>query len=389
MSSSPIAPEKSSHPATLPIDAASVKAETVGSEVALFRPLTLRGVTLRNRIGVSPMCQYSAVDGLANEWHLAHLASRAIGGAGLVIAEAAAVVPEGRISPADLGIWSDAHADALRPVVHAIAAAGAVPGIQIAHAGRKGSTPVPWVGRERLLEGAWEVPAPSALPFNAASATTYAMTADQIVETVKAFAAAAQRAAEAGFRFLECHFAHGYLVHQFLSPLTNKRFDQYGGDFAGRTRLATEIVRAVRTNWPDSLPLSVRLSCVDWAEGGWTLEDTIELATLLKAEGVDLIDCSSGAIVPGAAPPDGPSIQQSFAREVRARVGIATAAVGGIADPSEAEKLVSEGSADLVLLARAMLRDAYWANHAAEALGASGHWPVQYLRAVAPPRGGR
>jgi 2,4-dienoyl-CoA reductase-like NADH-dependent reductase (Old Yellow Enzyme family) len=357
-------------------------AQTISSSSSarLFEPLTIRGVTLRNRIGVSPMCQYSATDGFANGWHLTHLASRAVGGAGLVISEATAVMPEGRISPADLGIWSDAHAEALKPVAEAIAAAGAVPGIQLGHAGRKGSTQVPWEGRAAVREGGWAVPAPSALPFGRDSALTYAMSDAQIEAVIAAFADAAVRAKAAGFRFLECHFAHGYLVHEFLSPISNKRDDRWGGDFEGRTRLAIAIVRAIRAVVPD-LPMSVRLSCVDWMEGGWSLEESIRLASLLKEAGADLIDCSSGAIAPRANPPAGPEVQREFARAIR-ESGVPTMAVGGITDPHEAEALVAEGACDMVLLAREMLRDPYWPLRAAKALGLTAEWPVQYRRAI-------
>jgi 2,4-dienoyl-CoA reductase-like NADH-dependent reductase (Old Yellow Enzyme family) len=349
---------------------------------SLFSPFTLRGVTFRNRIGVSPMCQYSAVDGMAGPWHLTHLASRAVGGAGLVVTEAAAVVSQGRISPADLGLWSDAQRDALRPVAAAITDAGAVPGIQLAHAGRKGSTQIPWIGRDAVAEGGWAVPAPSALPFNRRSALTYAMGTEEIARTIIAFAEAARRAVDAGFRFIECHFAHGYLVHQFLSPLTNLRDDAFGGDLEGRSRLALEIVRAVRVAIPAEIPLSVRLSCVDWVEGGWTLDDSITLARHLGEEGVDIVDCSSGALVPGAAPPDGPAVQRDFARAIRERAGLPTAAVGGITGAREADALIESGGADMVLIARAMLRDPYWALNAAEALGVEAAWPLPYKRAV-------
>ncbi|RYY25921.1 MAG: NADH:flavin oxidoreductase/NADH oxidase [Sphingomonadales bacterium] len=353
---------------------------SASSGARLFAPLTIRGVTLPNRIGVSPMCQYSSIDGFANAWHLAHLASRAVGGAGLVITEAAAVLPEGRISPADLGIWSDAHADALRPITEAIAAAGAVPGIQLAHAGRKGSTQVPWEGRAAVKHGGWAVPAPSALPFGKNSALTFAMSDLQIHAVIAAFAAGAMRAVAAGFRFIECHFAHGYLVHSFLSPISNHRDDGWGGDFEGRTRLALEIVRAVRVAAPET-PVSVRLSCVDWMEGGWSLDDSMRLSLLLKDAGADLIDCSSGSIAPGANPPDGPAVQRDFARAIR-ECGVPTMAVGGITKAEEAEALIADGSCDIVLLAREMLRDPYWALHAARALGVPGNWPPQYLRAV-------
>ncbi|MDK2768949.1 NADH:flavin oxidoreductase/NADH oxidase [Sphingomonas sp.] len=351
---------------------------------SLFTPFTLRGVSMRNRIGVSPMCQYSATDGLANAWHLTHLASRAVGGAGLVVTEAAAVVPEGRISPADLGLWSDRHVEALRPVAAAIAAAGAIPGIQLAHAGRKGSTQVPWLGREAvpLEAGGWRAGSATAAPFSARSAPTYALDTPAIAAIVDGFGAAARRAVAAGFRWVECHFAHGYLVHSFLSPLVNDRTDDYGGSFEGRARLALEIVRAVRAAMPDDVPVAVRLSCVDWTPGGWTLDESVRLSRLLGEAGADLIDCSSGSAIAGDAPPNGPAVQRDFARIIRAGTDMPTAAVGGIVAAQEAEAIVAEGGADIVLLARAMLRDPYWALHAARALGETPSWPPQYARAI-------
>ncbi len=351
-------------------------------QASLRDPLTVRGVTLRNRIGMSPMCQYSAIDGFPQPWHHAHLVSRAAGGAGLVFLEATAVLPDGRISPADLGIWSDAHGAALAPIAEAIAATGAVPAIQLAHAGRKGSMQIPWLGRSCVPpdQGGWRVPAPCAQPFGPDSAETYAMDEDAIGAVIAGFAAAARRAQAAGFAMAECHFAHGYLVHQFLSPVTNHRSDRWGGEFAGRTRLALTIVAAVRAAVPD-MPLSVRLSCLDWVAGGWTLDDTLALAPLLRAAGADFIDCSSGAIAPGAAPPDGPAVQQDFARAVRA-LDIPTMAVGGIVYPHAADALIANGNCDIVLLARAMLRNPYWALHAIDALGGKAPWPRQYARAV-------
>lgn len=341
-------------------------------------PITVRGVTLRNRIGMSPMCQYSAAGGHANAWHLAHLAGRAAGGAGLVIAEATAVSPEGRISPGDLGLWSDAHVAALRPVAHAIEQGGAVPGIQLAHAGRKGSTHIPWRGRSALGVGGWDVAAPGTIPFAPGSAFPLEMRSSDIEAVVGAFADASLRASRAGFRFIELHFAHGYLVHQFLSGLTNTREDPWGGDFEGRTRLAREIVAAVRS--VVDLPLSVRLSCVDWHEGGWNLDDTCRLAPLLRDLGADLIDCSSGGIVPGDRPSD-VARHHGFAHIIRA-TGVGTMAVGAIDDPHVANALIADGSCDIVLLGRAMLRDPYWALHAAQALGDVPDWPLPYRRAL-------
>jgi 2,4-dienoyl-CoA reductase-like NADH-dependent reductase (Old Yellow Enzyme family) len=351
----------------------------------LFEPLALREVILPNRIGVSPMCQYSAQDGIAGEWHRVHLGSRAVGGAGLVIAEASAVSPEGRISPADLGIWSDAHADALAPIADFIGRQGAVPGIQLAHAGRKASTDVPWLGRSALTpaQGGWQVLGPSAVAFGSESPVPRAMDAGDIAKVVDDFGRAAMRATRAGFCYVELHFAHGYLVHSFLSPLSNFREDRYGGSREGRSQLALEIVRAVRAAMPSGLALGVRLSSVDWLEGGWTIGDSVALSRWLKREGVDLVDCSSGSVAPGADPPAAvPGFQVPFARQIRAESGIATAAVGLITEPQQAETILAEGSADLVLLARAMLLDPYWPLHAAEVLGAELAWPPQYRRAV-------
>ncbi|WP_038207195.1 NADH:flavin oxidoreductase/NADH oxidase [Xenophilus azovorans] len=353
---------------------------------ALFSPLALRGTRLRNRIGVSPMCQYACgSDGLATAWHLVHLGARAAGGAGLVVAEATAVAPHARISDADLGLWSPAHAQALRPVAEFIAAQGSVPGIQLAHAGRKGSTRAPWVGRKAMApdEGGWEVQAPSPLLFSEHSALPRQMGAAEIAQATSEFAAAARLAQMAGFRYVELHFGHGYLAHQFLSPLTNQRDDGWGGDFEGRTRFVRETAAAVRAAWPDELPLAVRLSMTDWLEGGWTLDDAVRLAGELKGLGVDLVVCSSGAIAPGSQPPQGPAMQIPFARRVRDEARLASGAVGQITQASQAEEIVAGGGADLVFLARAMLRDPQWALHAAEELGEPAAWPVPYARAVA------
>jgi 2,4-dienoyl-CoA reductase-like NADH-dependent reductase (Old Yellow Enzyme family) len=350
----------------------------------LFSPFQLRSVSFANRIGVSPMCQYSAQDGFTNDWHLVHLGSRAQGGAGLVIVEASAVVPEGRISSADVGIWKDAHVPGLERIVRFIHAQGARAGIQLAHAGRKGGMAAPFAG-ERLLtaeEGAWQPVAPSALAFAAHYAEPRALDLDGIADVVRAFGQAARRALEAGFDFVEIHAAHGYLLHEFFSPLTNKRTDAYGGSFENRTRLVLEVVDAVRAEWPAHLPLFVRISATDWVEGGWSADESVELARLFREHDVDLVDVSSGGLVPDARILVGPGFQVPFAERIRKEAGIATAAVGMITDPGQADAIVAEGQADLVLLAREMLRDPYWAVHAAAALGEQASWPVQYLRAA-------
>jgi 2,4-dienoyl-CoA reductase-like NADH-dependent reductase (Old Yellow Enzyme family) len=355
------------------------------SDTGLFTPFKQRGVTMRNRIGVSPMCQYSCVEGMATEWHLVHLGSRAVGGAGAVIAEATAVLPEGRISPADLGIWSDAHADALARCAAFVEANGAVPGIQLSHAGRKASTAPPWQGGRAVDEadGGWSpVMGPSAIPFAAGSPTPAELDAAGIARVVQAFADGARRARDAGFRIVELHGAHGYLLHQFLSPLSNRRTDAYGGSFDNRTRLVRETVEAVRREWPDALPLWLRVSGTDWVDGGWDAEQTVELARMVAPLGVDLVDCSSGGLVPGATIPVAPGYQVRFAERVRRDAGVATAAVGLITTPAQADAIVRGGGADVVLLARQLLRDPYWPLHAAKALGASITWPVQYQRAA-------
>ena len=334
---------------------------------SLFDPLTLRGVTLKNRIGVSPMCQYWAKDGMPSDWHLVHLGSRAVGGAGLVIAEATAVEARGRITPGCTGIWSESHIEPWARVAKFVHEQGAVAGIQIAHAGRKANTLQPWL-RDDLDtptgDTTWDVVAPSAIPFREGSNMPRALTIDEIKEIQTAFRSAAERALRAGFRFLELHGAHGYLMHSFLSPLSNKRTDLYGGSFENRTRFALETTRLVRSVWPAELPLAARLSCSDWVEGGWTIEDSIALAKLLKAEGVDLIDCSSGFNAPGVRYPMGPGWQVPFAERIRREAGIPTAAIGGITDATHAEEIIHNGRADVVLLAREFLRDPYWPFHA-------------------------
>jgi len=350
----------------------------------LFSPFKLRSVEFASRIGVSPMCQYSCQDGFATDWHLVHLGSRAQGGAALVIAEASAVLPEGRISPADLGIWKDEHIAALARIVQFIHAQGARAGIQLAHAGRKASMAPP-PGPERLVppeEGGWQPVAPSAVAFGPAYAAPQALDQAGIDRIVEAFGRAAKRALAAGFDFVEIHGAHGYLLNEFLSPLANRRSDGYGGSFENRVRMPLAVVDAVRGAWPAHLPLFVRISATDWMEGGWTADDSVRLAPLLREHGVDLIDVSSGGLVPGAKIPLGPGYQAPFAARIRRETGVPTASVGMITDPAQANAIVAEGQADLVLLAREMLRDPYWPLHAAAALGENASWPVQYLRAA-------
>jgi 2,4-dienoyl-CoA reductase-like NADH-dependent reductase (Old Yellow Enzyme family) len=350
---------------------------------ALFTPLRLRETTLRNRIVVSPMCQYSAREGRPTDWHLVHLGSRAVGGAGLVIAEAGAVLPEGRITPDDVGLWSDAHAEAWAPLTRFIAGEGAVPAIQLAHAGRKASTEAPWHGGGPAGEGArgWRPVGPSPLPFAEGYPVPRELSTDEITAVVGAFRDAARRAERAGFEVVEIHMAHGYLLHQFLSPLTNRRTDEYGGSLENRMRLPLEVARAVREAFPVERPIFARLSATDWVEGGWNLEQSVVLARELREAGVDLVDCSSGGLVPHAKVPLAPGYQVPFAEAIRERAGVMTGAVGLITEPAQAEAIVAGGKADLVLLARQLLRDPYWPLHAAQALGVEVPWPNQYLRA--------
>jgi len=349
----------------------------------LFAPYPLRSITLRNRIAVSPMCQYSSRDGMPTDWHLVHLGSRAVGGAGLVIAEASAVSPEGRISPDDTGLWSDAHAKAWAPIARFVEAQGAVPGIQLAHAGRKASTDAPWRGGRPLGEGAggWRPVAPSPLPFAEGHPVPGELSSGDIEAVVGAFRDAARRADEAGFLVVEIHMAHGYLLHQFLSPLTNRRADAYGGPLESRMRLPLEVARAVREAFPVERPVFARVWATDWVDGGWDLEQSVAFACCLREAGVDLVDCSSGGTVPDARVPLAPGYQVPFAAAIRERAGTPTGAVGLLTDPAQAEAVVAGGKADIVLLARQMLRDPYWPLHAAMALGDEVPWPVQYLRA--------
>jgi 2,4-dienoyl-CoA reductase-like NADH-dependent reductase (Old Yellow Enzyme family) len=350
----------------------------------LFEPLAIRGVTLRNRVAVSPMCQYSCTNGLANDWHFVHLGSRAVGGAGLVFTEAAAVVPEGRISPQDLGIWTDAHAEALARVARFITEQGGIAGIQLAHAGRKASTYRPWEGNGAVppAQGGWSnVLAPSAVPFAQNYPAPKALTEEGIQAVVDAFAQAARRACAAGFRVVEIHAAHGYLLHEFLSPLSNHRQDRHGGSFDNRTRLLREVVAAVRRVWPEENALFVRISATDWAAGGWDIEHSVELARQLAPLGVDLIDCSSGGNVPQVKIPVGPGYQTAFAERIRREASVLTGAVGLVTSPAQADHIIRSGQADLVLLARELLRDPYWPLRAARELGQPISWPAQYLRA--------
>jgi len=354
----------------------------------LFDPLTIRDLKFDHRVFVSPMCQYSSQDGYANDWHFVHLGSRAVGGAGLVLTEATAVLPEGRISPQDLGIWADGHIEILSRIVSFIHEQGSVAGMQLAHAGRKASTRRPWEAPGKIPEGegGWEkVVAPSALAFTDNYPMPQALTSDGVQEVIAAFAAAARRACQAGFRVLEIHAAHGYLIHEFLSPLTNKRADDYGGSFENRTRLCREIVAAVRSTWPKELPLFVRISSTDWIDGGWNIDESIKLAAQLRPMGVDLIDCSSGGNVPHAKIPVGPGYQVAFAARIRHEAEIMTGAVGMITSPVQAEHIIRTEQADAVIMAREFLRDPYWALRAARELDEQIAWPVQYLRAA--PKG--
>lgn len=352
----------------------------------LFEPFKLRDAVLRNRVVVSPMCQYSSVDGFASDWHLVHLGSRAVGGAALVFTEATAVEERGRISPADLGLWKDAHIPMLKRVTDFIHGQGALAGIQLAHAGRKASTAAPWEGGAPVDagKGGWSpVAGPGPVPFSAASQVPEMLTAAGISGVVAAFAAAAVRALAAGFDVAELHAAHGYLLHEFLSPVSNKRADAYGGSFANRTRIVVEAARAVRKVWPERLPFFVRISATDWLDsGGWDLEQSVELARLLKPEGVDLIDCSSGGIVPDARIPAGAGFQTAFAARIRKEAGIPTGAVGLITSAAQAETIIRTGQADVVLAAREFLRDPYFPLHAAKELHAKIAWPKQYERAA-------
>jgi 2,4-dienoyl-CoA reductase-like NADH-dependent reductase (Old Yellow Enzyme family) len=353
------------------------------SATGLFTPFTLRTIAFRNRIGVSPMCQYSAEDGFINDWHLVHLGSRAAGGAGLVVMEATAVEARGRISPRDAGIWKDEHVEPLARLTRFLRSQGAVAAIQLAHAGRKASTrpPAEGGGAIRTAEGGWRTVAPSALPFQHGDPEPAELTVAEIHALAGAFRAAAERALRAGFQAAEIHGAHGYLIHQFLSPLSNRRTDAYGGPFENRIRFVLEVVDAVRAVWPENLPLLVRISATDWVEGGWDIDEAVELARRARSRGIDLIDCSSGGASPLQKIPLAPGYQVPFAERIRREAGIATAAVGLIVTPQQAEEIVASGKADLVLLAREFLRDPYFPLHAARALGAGCEAPAPYARA--------
>ncbi|HBG08014.1 MAG: oxidoreductase [Geobacteraceae bacterium GWC2_58_44] len=349
----------------------------------LFTPLTLRELSIRNRIFVSPMCQYSSREGIPGDWHLVHLGSRAVGGAGLVMVEASAVSAQGRISPDDSGIWNSDQASAFLPIANFIREQGAVPAIQLAHAGRKASTDLPWKGSRPLdaKQRGWQTIAPSALPFDHERPVPREATTQDLETILGQFASAARRSAEAGFEVVEIHMAHGYLLHEFLSPLSNHRTDDFGGSLENRIRFPLRVAKVVRDFWPEHLPVFVRVSASDWIEGGWDLGQTMELARRLKAIGIDLIDCSSGGLLPESAPPFGPGFQTPFASAIRQEVGIATGAGGFITDPAQAEQIVATGLADAVFLARTMLRDPYWPLRAAKELGADLSWPLQYERA--------
>ncbi len=351
---------------------------------SLFTPLKIRDITFPNRIAVSPMCEYSSDDGFANDWHLVHLGGRAVGGAALVIAEATAVVPEGRITHGDLGIYKDEHVDFLKRITTFLKSQGAVPGIQLAHAGRKASTQLPWDGGAVIAPhqpNGWQIVAPSPIPFREGDPVPRALSVLEIQGLVDAFSAATERAIAAGFDVVEIHGAHGYLINEFLSPISNKRTDDYGGSFDNRIRFLLEIVTAVRAKLGPGRPLFLRISATDYAEGGWTLDDSVELARRVQPLGVDLIDASSGGNVISAKIPLSPGYQVPFAERIRREAGVLTGAVGLITDPQQANTIVKEGQADLVLLAREMLRDPYFALHAAHALGAKVEAPKQYVRA--------
>ncbi len=348
----------------------------------LFSPLTIRNITVRNRIAMSPMCQYSALDGFAGDWHLAHYGARAAGGAGLIIAEATAVLPEGRITPGDLGLWSDDHIPGLRRITDFIHSQGAIAGIQLAHAGRKASCAVPWEGGKQLSSdnGGWETIAPSAIPFSPGERAPEMADRICIEKVISGFRDAAVRALKAGFIVAEIHSAHGYLLQEFLSPLSNRRSDEYGGSFENRTRLLLEVTEAVRSVWPADYPLFVRISSTEWTDGGWTPEESVRLAPLLQKAGADLIDCSSGGNIHNAKIPAGPGYQVPFAEAVR-KTGIMTGAVGMITDAVQADEIISSGKADLVLMGRELLRNPYFPLQAARAMGTEVDWPRQYLRA--------
>ena len=351
--------------------------------IKLLSPLQIRSITFQNRIFVSPMCEYSSIDCFANNWHLVHLGSPAVGKAGLVLTEATAVSPEGRISPDDLGIWKDEHIPKLKEIVSFIHEQRSVAGIQLAHAGRKASHASPWKGGEQIpaAQGGWKTVAPSAIPFKEGTEAPEALNKEGIQKVINDFVAATKRALEAGFKVIELHAAHGYLMHEFLSPLSNKRTDEYGGDFENRIRLVVEITEAVRKIWPEENPLFVRISSTDWTEGGWDIDESVKLAEVLKTKGVDLIDCSTGGNVPHAKIPVAPGYQVPFAERIKKETGILTAAVGLITDAHQAETILQAEQADAIIMAREFLRNPYFPLHAAYQLGTDIEWPVQYERA--------
>lgn len=371
------------HPAGMGCES-HVDHDRTAPDIDLLSPLTIRGVTLRNRIAVSPMCQYCAVDGLADDWHLVHLGSRAVGGVGLIFVEATGVTAQGRITPGDMGLWSEAHIDPLARIARFLKRMGSVPAIQLAHAGRKASTKVPWEGGAQLKpsEGAWETIAPSAIPFYEGDTPPRELDEAGIQEVIAAFRAATERAVAAGFEVIELHAAHGYLLHEFLSPLSNHRTDQYGGSLENRMRLVLEVATAMRQTLDDQTPLFVRISATDWVEGGWDLEQSIVLSRELKTCGVDLIDTSSGALVPHAKIPVGKNYQVPLSAAIREQAGILTGAVGLITEPAQASEIITSGEADLVLLGREMLREPYWALKAQQSLNQEPSWPTQYGYAV-------
>jgi 2,4-dienoyl-CoA reductase-like NADH-dependent reductase (Old Yellow Enzyme family) len=349
----------------------------------LFQPLTIKSIVLKNRIVVSPMCQYSSVDGFANDWHLVHLGSRAVGGAALVFTEAAAISAAGRITPHDLGIYKNDHIEGLKRITDFIKAQGAVVGIQLAHAGRKASHHRPWEGNASLAEDEqpWVTEAPSAVPYKEGEPVPHELTKEEVKRIIEEFRQGAIRAKEAGFQIIELHGAHGYLLHEFLSPLSNHRQDEYGGSFENRTRFVIEIIAAIREVWGNEMPLFVRISATDWVPGGWTIEESVALSKVLKEKGVDLIDCSSGGNSPQQKITPGPLYQTSFAERIKKEAGIMTGAVGLITTAKEAEGILADGQADLIFLARQLLREPYFSLHAAKEVGVDVSWPVQYERA--------
>jgi 2,4-dienoyl-CoA reductase-like NADH-dependent reductase (Old Yellow Enzyme family) len=349
----------------------------------LFSPLTIKNITLKNRIVVSPMCQYSCVDGFATDWHLVHLGSRAVGGAALIIQEASAVSADGRITYGDLGIWKDEHIEKLKTIVDFILANGAVAGIQLAHAGRKASCEIPWLGGKQIKSGEhyWQTVAPSPLPFNEDDMIPHELSKNEIAAVVNDFKLAAVRAIKAGYKIIEIHAAHGYLINEFLSPLSNHRTDEYGGSFENRVKFLIEIIEAIKTVWPSTEPLFVRISASDWVEAGWTIDDSVKLSSILKIMGIDLIDASSGGSVPYAKIPAAPGYQVPFAAAIKKQTGILTGAVGIITTAQQAEEILNQQQADVIIIAREHLRDPYFALHAAKELAEDITWPDQYARA--------